>query len=1393
MPLYRTPHPPAFLLRLILVLIVLASVLRADTATFRFGDGDGYWEVADTTLSEAAPDTTTNPAYSGEMSTGGNAPNQTQAVLVFSQLAENGRIPAGSTIQSARLYLRASNFTASTQISLYRLLTPVNERSTWNTTGGGIARDGIEAASSPTAVVPHNFSNGAWLDFDVTADVQDWVNGSARNYGWTIVNELNPSYITRFITRNHGTAASRPRLEVTFTPAAPRVGAAKSDADFFGGFDLTRPELPAALVSAIEAHNWPLARAEYVAFLRTRTWPRSQFSSATATPGTGRLAADTLAEKTLLGTYTLAGTTYTFPGAIDWRMIPAGSFLDFHYLLNRHNEWVALAEAYQSTGNPHYLTAPNGLADLVGQWVRALQVPDADLSHDSEGPRTGFRGIEVGYRLSETSLRAFLLASRSADFPADTLIEWAKSVHEQAEFLYQKSGLGNHLLIQCDGLANAATLFPEWQTSSAWMQWAMATVHTEISVGQVYPDGAQTELAPLYHNTVIYSAKRILRLARGNGITPPAGYVEALERMHDYLLVTANPRLRTPAVNDSDSQSVEWWFQDATDLDGNALFPGRSDYDWLASNGASGTTPTTLSNKLDWAGQVTLRTGWNITDPYLFFEGGPFGSGHQHEDKLSFLIHGHGYPLVIDPGRGSYDASSPYRAYVLSSQGHNTIGVDGFGQQRRLDNHPEQIHATSPFPIEFSTSPSFDYITAAYGELPGERYGEFGNLFNATHRRHILFIKPYGYIILDDVDGGSTRYDSRFHLDDRGANGHTLNPANGRMTLQAINGKSGLTITPWADPVSGAPLMTSSVLRGSTDPDPIDGWTFNGNSAATPSPTVTYTKAASGRQQLGYVFAPSPYNVTKQADATRLATTPNLAAMAVTWPGGEHPPVTLVVNLDYPAPFTWAGAPYSDRAIAVLNGTVHTFSSSYWLNPTAGSNLHWNDPSHWTPVGTPNSDNDLGGTLAANTNIYLGGNRSTRRISIQGEGRTLSLIGQQADGVAGGAQLTVQGAFSLNNGTLNAQGWTPVLDLSGGLSLTSATLGGGSNSWQMLTTTLADNTPLTLNGATLIFNRSGNASSLHLGTGGATLVGNNTFRVEKSTVTVERSLAGTGNLSITGGGTLALTAPSTRSGSTTLQAGTLRLEDPNALSAIGTVELAGGTTLAIPDADRTAGTLRLSGSATLALTGGGTIHFAASAAEVWSGSALLITGADASMPRVRFGYNAAALAAAQLAKIQFAAYPDVPARLDQAGWLYPDPSALWRFAHYGSAEVTAASADAALTPSGLANLLAYATGIAPQVAGGTSLALALAPDPEDAQKFELSFGHNPAAQDVVLSVDASPDLLDWDTVLWNSVEGTLVPELFLTTETHPDGTRTHTLQMDFQSPRLFLRLRALRP
>ncbi len=73
------------------------------------------------------------------------------------------------------------------------------------------------------------------------------------------------------------------------------------------------------------------------------------------------------------------------------------------------------------------------------------------------------------------------------------------------------------------------------------------------------------------------------------------------------------------------------------------------------------------SYRFPYAGQFILRSGWDQKDLWLCMDGGPFGYGHQHEDKLSVTLTAFGKSLLVEGGVYTYDASD-WRRYVLNSR-----------------------------------------------------------------------------------------------------------------------------------------------------------------------------------------------------------------------------------------------------------------------------------------------------------------------------------------------------------------------------------------------------------------------------------------------------------------------------------------------------------------------------------------------------------------------------------------------------------------------------------------------------------------------------------------------------------------------------------------------------
>ena len=78
--------------------------------------------------------------------------------------------------------------------------------------------------------------------------------------------------------------------------------------------------------------------------------------------------------------------------------------------------------------------------------------------------------------------------------------------------------------------------------------------------------------------------------------------------------------------------------------------------EWLfiTANGKKGIAPKQKSFFYPWAGQLISRSGYDKLAHWAFFDVGPWGSGHQHQDKLHLSISAYGYDFLVDSGRFAY-------------------------------------------------------------------------------------------------------------------------------------------------------------------------------------------------------------------------------------------------------------------------------------------------------------------------------------------------------------------------------------------------------------------------------------------------------------------------------------------------------------------------------------------------------------------------------------------------------------------------------------------------------------------------------------------------------------------------------------------------------------------
>lgn len=602
---------------------------------------------------------------------------------------------------------------------------------------------------------------------------------------------------------------------------------------FWAALDLNRPEL-AAVRDALAADDFRAATTALAAHLRTRATPVVGRPLGPADERTLRAADDCLA-----GTYRrLAGCPdYTFPdGKVVWNADP------FHYdqwaiALNRHGEWTALAAAWLATSDDRYAA---GWAALLRDWVTAMPVHIG--SHWIQGPYNepgrSPLSLDAGIRMGQTWFRTFDVLRRSPAVDDATIVTFARSCYDHALYLMRSENFhsgSNWGAMEANGLYHIGVLLPEFSASATWRETAMARLTAEIDA-QVYPDGAQQELAPGYHGVSLGNFLGAMHLANANGLPLPPAYVSGLERMFDYYLRIALPDLTYPALNDSGRGSISGHLREAV-----TLFPDREDFRWAASGRKEGRPPEYTSTVMPYAGWVIQRTGWEPTDSWLLFDAGPFGTGHQHEDKLAIQLYAHGRLLLTDAGNYAYDTSA-WRRYVLSTRGHSTIRIDGQDQACRLDR--SEYRATAPDTHGFRTDEHFDYArsthTAGYGQ--GDR--------TVVHRRRVLFVKPDYWLVVDDLaasDDVEHTAAAQFLID---ASEATVLPDT--KAILSVAGADGARI---AILPLGPNLDDAQVVSGQVEPE-VMGFIPEGFEKLRPAPAAIYTARFRVAARMAFLLVP---------------------------------------------------------------------------------------------------------------------------------------------------------------------------------------------------------------------------------------------------------------------------------------------------------------------------------------------------------------------------------------------------------------------------------------------------------------------------------------------------------------------------------------------------------
>lgn len=415
--------------------------------------------------------------------------------------------------------------------------------------------------------------------------------------------------------------------------------------------------------------------------------------------------------------------------------------------LNRHSFWWHMAAAYLDTGDETYATAFEGqLLDWIAQ-------TDCPADHWN-APGSAWRTIECGIRLMGSWQIAFQTFRHSTSVSDLSLLLMLASMRRQAAHLIAHPHIGNWLMMESTGVFAFSALYPEFIEAEEFRKTAVSRFLSEMDQ-QILPDGMHNELTPDYQSVVWGCATNIYDIACHEGYKHefPQHFIELMKMTVHAAILLSTPAFTQPRTNDCYTIPTQRFTGRAAQI----LSPCE-EYDFINSNRVKGQPPEgkTASAILPYAGFCIMRSGWDKDSAYLCFDVGPLGRMHEHQDKLNINIYKGSQELIFDDGGGQYEISES-RQYGLSAHDHNTVLVDGMGQNR----HEPRI-ALDPIDAKWETNDRFDYAQGLYSDGFGPDM-----LRLATHTRRIRFEKPDFFCVQDQLasaDGNAHEYEVLFHL-----------------------------------------------------------------------------------------------------------------------------------------------------------------------------------------------------------------------------------------------------------------------------------------------------------------------------------------------------------------------------------------------------------------------------------------------------------------------------------------------------------------------------------------------------------------------------------------------------------------------------------------------------
>jgi len=356
---------------------------------------------------------------------------------------------------------------------------------------------------------------------------------------------------------------------------------------------------------------------------------------------------------------------------------------------------------------------------------------------------------------------------------------------------------GNHYFVNAKALVFGGLFFGEQGPAGVWFEKGMKILRDEVPE-QVWEDGANYELTPMYHSIFLEDMLDLLNLFAAYKKPVPDLWWDRTGKMLSYLEAVCHPDGDISFFNDA-----AW-----------GIAPHPSALKNLAADlGLQWERPQGLT-VFPQAGFVRMESGQVV----VLIDGGPTGPrhvfSHAHADNLSFELSYKGQRVFVNTGTSCYGYSEE-RHQERGTAAHNTVMVNNADQSEVWAGFRLARRAK---PILFKTSQDQDsyHFSGAhdgYGRLKGK----------PIHERHISL--GADCLIVDEIKGrGCHEVASFLHLH---PNLHPHQEEEGRLLLELdgqpfcrlhVKGATPNILTSYWSPEFGARIPNKTlamVLKGS--------------------------------------------------------------------------------------------------------------------------------------------------------------------------------------------------------------------------------------------------------------------------------------------------------------------------------------------------------------------------------------------------------------------------------------------------------------------------------------------------------------------------------------------------------------------------------------------------